>query len=263
MATAGRIALEGCKANPALCLNNVGIFVADAVAPEAAVGTGVLAAGAVKVLGNTKEGTKNLAEELRHASKPLLSNAKPDTHVVASLIENEKLYVGKGAKGDKTPKWKSGEGEFSQKPNETITNVEHSNGKYNENNVPYDKTPPKQEYVDILSPEVKQHILYGEKPGSGGHIYPGQPGKTAFPNNWSPAKIINDIGDIATSPNTKWYAQTGNGGIYTSSGKPARWVSYEVKDGVRIRTVYEPATGKVITAFPDRTPMPNYKPIKK
>ncbi|WP_118988299.1 DUF6883 domain-containing protein [Photorhabdus sp. CRCIA-P01] len=96
MATAGRIALEGCKANPALCLNNVGIFVADAVAPEAAVGTGVLAAGAVKVLGNSKEGAKNLAEELSHASEPLLRNAKPDTHAVASLIENEKLYVGKG-----------------------------------------------------------------------------------------------------------------------------------------------------------------------
>ncbi|MCA6222770.1 hypothetical protein [Photorhabdus antumapuensis] len=99
MATAGRIALEGCKANPALCLNNVGIFVADAVAPEAAVGTGVLAAGAVKVLGNTKEGAKNLAEELSHASKPLLSNAKPDTHVVASLIEKEALYAENNALG--------------------------------------------------------------------------------------------------------------------------------------------------------------------
>nr|WP_256125069.1 filamentous hemagglutinin N-terminal domain-containing protein [Photorhabdus luminescens] len=93
MATAGRVALEGCKTNPALCLNNVGIFVADAVAPEAAVGTGVLAAGAVKVLGNSKEGAKDLAEGLSHASKPLLSNAKPDTHAVASLIEKEALYM--------------------------------------------------------------------------------------------------------------------------------------------------------------------------
>ncbi|WP_052760777.1 MULTISPECIES: hypothetical protein [Photorhabdus] len=96
MAAAGRIALEGCKTNPALCLNNVGIFVADAIAPEAAVGTGVLATGAVKVLGNTQEGAKNLAGELSHASKPLLSNAKPDTHAVTCLIENEKLYAGKG-----------------------------------------------------------------------------------------------------------------------------------------------------------------------
>ncbi|MGV7962063.1 hypothetical protein QPK13_13420 [Photorhabdus tasmaniensis] len=93
MAAAGRIALEGCKTNPALCLNNVGIFVADAIAPEAAVGTGVLATGAVKVLGNTKEGAKNLAGELRDASKPLLSNANPDTHAVTGLMEKEALYI--------------------------------------------------------------------------------------------------------------------------------------------------------------------------
>ncbi|WP_181150307.1 DUF637 domain-containing protein, partial [Photorhabdus hindustanensis] len=88
IATAGRVALEGCKTNPALCLNNVGIFVADAVAPEAAVGTGVLAAGTVKVLGNTKEGAKDLAEGLSHASKPLLRNDKPNTDAVASLVKN-------------------------------------------------------------------------------------------------------------------------------------------------------------------------------
>ncbi|OCQ54723.1 hypothetical protein Ppb6_00087 [Photorhabdus australis subsp. thailandensis] len=60
-----------------LCLNNVGIFVADAVAPEAAVGTGVLAAGTVKVLGNTKEGAKNLAEGLSNTSKPLAAQEFP------------------------------------------------------------------------------------------------------------------------------------------------------------------------------------------
>ncbi|WP_207627458.1 CdiA family toxin C-terminal domain-containing protein, partial [Photorhabdus tasmaniensis] len=68
-----------------------------------AVGTGVLATGAVKVLGNTKEGAKNLAGELRDASKPLLSNAKPDTHAVTRLIENEKLYAGKGTTTITTP----------------------------------------------------------------------------------------------------------------------------------------------------------------
>uniref|UniRef100_UPI00038A0356 endonuclease toxin domain-containing protein n=1 Tax=Photorhabdus temperata TaxID=574560 RepID=UPI00038A0356 len=93
MAAAGRIALEGCKTNPALCLNNVGIFVADAIAPEAAVGTGVLATGAVKVLGNTQEGAKNLAGELSHVSKPLLSNAKPNTNTVTGLMEKEALYI--------------------------------------------------------------------------------------------------------------------------------------------------------------------------
>ncbi|ROP48904.1 filamentous hemagglutinin [Enterobacter sp. BIGb0383] len=160
--------------------------------------------------------------------------------------------------------WKAGEGEFSYKPDGTVTNVEHIDGKFNGNSIPYDKPILKQEYVDILSPEMKQHILYGDKPGSGGHQFPGRPGKTAFPNNWSAEKIINDVGDIATSPDTQWFAQTGTGGIYTSKGKPANWVSYEVRDGVRVRVVFQPATGKVVTAFPDNASVPAaYKPIKK
>ena len=76
------------------------------------------------------------------------------------------------------------------------------------------------------------------------------------------SKILHEVSDIATSPNTTWYAQTGNGEKYTKTGKPARWVSYEVRDGIRIRTVYEPATGKVITAFPDNTSKAPYKKIK-
>ncbi|ERT10289.1 hypothetical protein O185_25790, partial [Photorhabdus temperata J3] len=60
---------------------------------EAAVGTGVLATGAVKVLGNTQEGAKNLAGELSHVSKPLLSNAKPNTNTVTGLMEKEALYI--------------------------------------------------------------------------------------------------------------------------------------------------------------------------
>ncbi|MEI7256981.1 VENN motif pre-toxin domain-containing protein, partial [Dickeya dadantii] len=120
-----------------------------------------------------------------------------------------------------------------------------------------------QKYVDILSPEAKQHILYGDGPTSGGHLYPGNPGKTVFPQSWSADKIVHEIGDIATSPKTTWYAQTGTGGQYTSKGDPAKWVAYEERDGVRIRVVYQPAIGKIITAFPDNTPMPPYKPAKQ
>ena len=72
---------------------------------------------------------------------------------------------------------------------------------------------PGKDYVDILSPEAKQHILYGDKPGSGGHMWPGQQGKTVFPESWSGEKIVHAVGDIATSPSTKWYAQTGTGGL--------------------------------------------------
>ena len=119
-----------------------------------------------------------------------------------------------------------------------------------------------KDYVDILSPEAKQHILYGDKPGSGGHMWPGQEGKTVFPESWSGDKIVDAIGDITTSPSTKWYAQTGTGGAYTAKGDAAKWVAYETRDGVRVRVVYQPATGKVITAFPDDAPIPPYKTIK-
>jgi len=121
-----------------------------------------------------------------------------------------------------------------------------------------------QKYVDILSPEAKQHILFGDSPTSGGHLYPDNPGKTVYPKDWSADKVVHEIGDIATSPDTKWFAQTGTGGDYTAAGKPARWVAWEERGGVRIRVVYEPASGKIITAFPDdKAVPPALKPIKK
>lgn len=164
--------------------------------------------------------------------------------------------------------WKSGEGTFSPKSDKTVTNVEHPGGQYDGNSLPYkDKVgtvTDGKDYTDILSPEAKQHILYGDSPTSGGHIFPGNPGKTTFPSNWTAEKIVHEIGDIATSPSTQWYAQTGTGGLYTGKGDPAKWVAYEVRDGVRLRVVYQPVTGKVITAFPDSKPIPvQSKPIKK
>ncbi len=111
--------------------------------------------------------------------------------------------------------------------------------------------PDANEYVDILSPDTRQHILYGDGPTSGGHYPPGNIGKTLFPSTLTPGEVIHDIGDIATSPSTQWYAQTGTGGQYTNAGTPAKWVAWETRNGVQIRVVYQPATGKVITAFPD------------
>lgn len=125
-------------------------------------------------------------------------------------------------------------------------------------------SPTNQKYVDILSPEAKQHILYGDSPTQGGHLYPGNPGKTVFPQSWSADKVVHTVGDIATSPDTKWFAQTGTGGTYTNAGRPARWVAWEEREGVRVRVVYEPASGKIVTAFPDNNPAPPaLKAIKK
>ena len=125
-------------------------------------------------------------------------------------------------------------------------------------------TQANQKYVDILSPEAKQHILYGDSPTQGGHLYPGNPSKTVFPKSWSADKVVHAVGDIATSPDTQWFAQTGTGGAYTNAGNPARWVAWEERDNVRVRVVYEPASGKIVTAFPDSNPTPpTLKPIKK
>lgn len=116
------------------------------------------------------------------------------------------------------------------------------------------------DYIDILTPESRQHILYGDDPAIGGHLWPGQ-GKTVFPESWSADKVIHEVGDIVTSSNTIWYGQRGIG-LYTKAGEAARWAAWEVRDGVRIRVVYEPANGKVITAFPDVRPIPPLKPAK-
>ncbi|PRA83812.1 hypothetical protein CQ054_17970 [Ochrobactrum sp. MYb29] len=40
-------------------------------------------------------------------------------------------------------------------------------------------------------------------------------------------------------------------------------MAYDTRDGVRIRVVYEPATGHVITGFPDNNPIPSYKVVNK
>ncbi|WP_407044098.1 EndoU domain-containing protein [Cronobacter dublinensis] len=106
-------------------------------------------------------------------------------------------------------------------------------------------------YIDTHSTEVRPHILYGESVTSDSPMCIGKPGKTIFPSIRSENKIVNAVSDIATSRDTTWYAQTGTGGLYTKAGRPSRWVAWDTRDNVRVRAVYEPANGKVITAFPD------------
>ncbi|WP_374406906.1 EndoU domain-containing protein [Hydrogenophaga sp.] len=110
---------------------------------------------------------------------------------------------------------------------------------------------------------VVEEKANGEAPGVGGHLWPGQPGKSVFPQTWTADKVIHEVGDVATNPNTRWYAQTGTGGSTTKAGDPARWVAWESRDGVTMRVVFEPASGRVVTAFPDTPPTSiGLKPIK-
>lgn len=78
---------------------------------------------------------------------------------------------------------------------------------------------------------------------------------------------------MLSTPHLKWqfiqlvtaspYAQSGTGGLYTKAGRPARRVAWEVRDGVRMRVIFEPANGKVVTAFPDYVSNSgSLKPIK-
>ncbi|MED0636136.1 RHS repeat-associated core domain-containing protein, partial [Escherichia marmotae] len=125
----------------------------------------------------------------------------------------------------------------------------------------YAYAPNPLSWIDPLGlfgcgPKAQQHILHGDGPGSGGHMWLGQPGKTTFPQSWDAKKIISEVDDIVNSPSTKWYAQQGTGGALTKAGKAANWVAWEVRDGVQIRVVFQPAKGRIVTAFPDSGPIP-------
>ncbi|WP_199789122.1 VENN motif pre-toxin domain-containing protein, partial [Cronobacter malonaticus] len=66
-----------------------------------------------------------------------------------------------------------------------VTSSQESSRSSGKNIFPVDMStigPENMKYVDILSPEARQHILYGESLKSGGHIYPGNPGETIYPS---------------------------------------------------------------------------------
>lgn len=64
--------------------------------------------------------------------------------------------------------------------------------------------------------------------------------------------------DIATDPALSWKPQTGSGGLFTKSGKPARFLvtdangSLSIINGVPVKVIIEPAGEGIITAFPLR-----------
>lgn len=86
-----------------------------------------------------------------------------------------------------------------------------------------------ERYTNIASPDRTKHILYGDKTG-GGHLHPGQPGKSTFPNSWGADQVMQNVSDVVTDPKLKW-----------ESGRVVRGTqSYEVtriRDGVEIFVV--------------------------
>jgi hypothetical protein len=123
----------------------------------------------------------------------------------------------------------------------------------------------------IISPQRQKHILYGDGPGSGGHLSGvGQPGKTEFPSSWPPEKILEVIAELATRPGLGWKQQDGSGQgtihmsppgpILTNTGKPVRYQIVNPDgtlpniEGVEIKVIIEPEREGVITGFPESGP---------
>jgi hypothetical protein len=77
------------------------------------------------------------------------------------------------------------------------------------------------------------------------------PGKTPFPQDWSPSKIMDVVSDIVTDPTSTIIQDTGiPGTYYTKVGKPAKFYVFGVKDGIKIKIVVMPAGEGIITAHP-------------
>uniref|UniRef100_UPI0034D3768F DUF637 domain-containing protein n=1 Tax=Klebsiella oxytoca TaxID=571 RepID=UPI0034D3768F len=86
---AARLIIAGCKTNPALCLNQAGIYAADIVAPEAIIGTGAVTAGSTLILGKTEDSLKKLSQQLVKTYDELNITKTLNIQSVASFIKGE------------------------------------------------------------------------------------------------------------------------------------------------------------------------------
>jgi len=94
--------------------------------------------------------------------------------------------------------------------------------------------------VNLASPSRTNHILNGDATG-GGHLWPGLPGKTPFPQRWSADKVMDAISDVVTNPKSTF--SPGRGGSTIAVGEV---------DGVVIRVVTK--NGEIITGYPTNLP---------
>jgi Bacterial EndoU nuclease len=101
-----------------------------------------------------------------------------------------------------------------------------------------------EEDLNLATEARTQHILEGDGPGSGGHLWPGAAGKTPFPASWSSTQIMNTISDVATDPEA-WQNALTQGSRTVLSGSV---------DGVDVQVVVNSETGKIITGFPTNLP---------
>jgi hypothetical protein len=96
------------------------------------------------------------------------------------------------------------------------------------------------EGLSLIDKDRVIHILLGDETG-GGHLWPGEAGKTPFPKDWTPQKIITVISDVATGPDS----------ILSPSGKSVVKAIGTI-EGVTITVIMK--LGKIITGYPTNLP---------
>ncbi|WP_413773402.1 DUF637 domain-containing protein [Klebsiella oxytoca] len=86
---AAKLVIAGCKTNPALCLNQAGIYAADIVAPEALIGTGAITTTSTLIVGKTADSVKKLSQQLVKAYDELNITKTLNLQPVAGFIKGE------------------------------------------------------------------------------------------------------------------------------------------------------------------------------
>ncbi|WP_139216426.1 polymorphic toxin-type HINT domain-containing protein [Streptomyces sp. CC77] len=103
---------------------------------------------------------------------------------------------------------------------------------------------------ELIDGDAQYHIITGNRTG-GGHKWPGQPGKSVFPADWSTDKILDGVAEVATNPSSKWeWVKGAPGSTLTRRGAPSRVAITGVYDGVDVKVIYEPASDRIITGYP-------------
>jgi hypothetical protein len=84
---------------------------------------------------------------------------------------------------------------------------------------------------------------------------PGEPGNSLFPGDWSAAKIMNGVSEVAIDPANEWIQQTAQAGAeFTRAGDPVRFAVNGIYDGLKMRVIVEPGGEGIITGRPAPCP---------
>ena len=89
MVFAARLVVAGCKTNPALCLNQAGIYAADIFASEAGIGVGPLAAGTTLIVGKSRDAVTKLGRQVMVTADEALKNKAFNVQPVAELVKKD------------------------------------------------------------------------------------------------------------------------------------------------------------------------------